>query len=197
VTQANRDVWRTARTLGELGELIAQWLEGRLDWSPWQRKPDPETGEITAALAALNRMGFATTHSQPGGGPDEGGWAQRAAVSGFATWELAELFEAATCMTDIVIATFETLIHVPCSIPITIWPEEVASDPDRIGVSPAYTWEGGGAGGIETLEAYEELHPEMVDVLARSAHVVLIDPSWGRKDLLWRVLEEVTPPAEV
>ena len=82
--------WAEARTLLEVGELTAQWLEGRIPKSPWYRgAPDPETTEIVPVLAALNRIGFVTTMSQPGRGLSEE-YAQRAEVSGYAAgnWQI-------------------------------------------------------------------------------------------------------------
>src|ERR1700733_7453959 len=77
--------WAEVRTLADLGGLTAQWLEGSLRGeSPWYGgEPDSETFEIGSTLAALNRIGFVTTNSQPAGGPaPDWSWAQRAAVSG-------------------------------------------------------------------------------------------------------------------
>ena len=51
-------LWMEARTLADLGELMAQWLEGRIRYQPgYGGPPDPETTDLIADLAALNRAG--------------------------------------------------------------------------------------------------------------------------------------------
>src|SRR5690242_11209625 len=79
----DRARWHAARTLADLGELTAQWFEGRLRWSPAYPEPEPETRPLVPVLAAANRAGFVTAHSQPAEPRDEHGCAQRAAVSGY------------------------------------------------------------------------------------------------------------------
>jgi hypothetical protein len=192
--------WAGARTLLEVGELTAQWLEGRIPKSPWYGgEPDPETTEVVPVLAALNRIGFVTTESQPGKDPSEG-YAQRAEVSGYVSRELADHLEAATCMTDLVFMKLPAT-DVRASIPITIETQGVASDfRTRSPVSPAYSF-AGSSSSIEELRflysegpadlGYPSLSDEAIAVMADSARVTLIDPVWGRRELLWTVLGEV------
>lgn len=86
---ADRRAWRSAQTVADLGELMAQWLEGTLaSWPGYQPNygPDEETAPLVPTLAALNRAGFLTVGSQPGDagtGFDGKLWEQRAAVEGF------------------------------------------------------------------------------------------------------------------
>lgn len=89
MSRADRHRWRQSRTLLDLGELTAQWLERSITSHPAIRPghgPDPETTELVPALAALNRAGFVTLGSQPGAsnGFDEDGryWEQTEAVQG-------------------------------------------------------------------------------------------------------------------
>ncbi|GAB2717317.1 DUF6919 domain-containing protein [Kitasatospora kifunensis] len=92
MSRADRRRWRSAASLAELGELTAQWLEGRIEsragYAPGFG-PDAETTEyprLVEALAACNRRGFVTECSQPGlveVGTDGNWWHQRAAVGGF------------------------------------------------------------------------------------------------------------------
>ncbi|MFD7590666.1 DUF6919 domain-containing protein [Kitasatospora sp. NPDC059811] len=86
--------WRAARTAADLGELTAQWLEGRIKSHPAlipAAGPDEETTgtpELFATLLLANRCGYVTDFSQPGCrdvGADGQWWSQIAAVSGFVT----------------------------------------------------------------------------------------------------------------
>jgi len=75
--------WAAAVTLEQLGDLVAQWLEGRISSAPFnavEGPPDSETGPLVPVLAQLNRSGFVTEDSQPG--EIDGDWAQRAFVTG-------------------------------------------------------------------------------------------------------------------
>lgn len=75
-----------ARTLADLGELTARWLEGKIKSLPTVIPgygPDEETTKLIPVLAAVNRAGYVTDFSQPG--EAERRWTQRAAVSGFAS----------------------------------------------------------------------------------------------------------------
>ncbi|WP_371503551.1 hypothetical protein OG871_39865 (plasmid) [Kitasatospora sp. NBC_00374] len=92
MNRTDRQAWRSAATLADLGELTAQWLEGTRASRPGYVPgygPDPETTDtpgLVRALALANRSGYVTDASQPGEhGPDQDQdwWAQRAAVSGF------------------------------------------------------------------------------------------------------------------
>jgi hypothetical protein len=84
----SRNPWARARTLADLGELTARWLEGDADLEhpDYPDGPDPETSPLIPVLAAANRVGIVTTDSQPGDAPSPGFdgaiWAQRPAVLG-------------------------------------------------------------------------------------------------------------------
>ena len=67
--RTDRKRWASARTPADVGELTAQWLEGRIASQPGYAPgcgPDPETADLTGVLAACNRAGFITDTSQPG-----------------------------------------------------------------------------------------------------------------------------------
>jgi hypothetical protein len=180
--------WAAARSLGELGELVAQWLEGRLSSVPTQvgeGGPDLETKALIGTLAAFNRAGFVTEHSQPAE-PPQGGSAQRACVHGFCAKETAETIAAACLATDLV-----CLVYLPGGgegpyVPVTI-------DKGR-----AFTW---GAMPVEPEHvAYtwgRTCSPEAVATLIDAWQVCVIDPIWGRNDVLWSTLETALagPPA--
>jgi hypothetical protein len=91
MSRADRHRWAGARTVADLGELMALWLEGEIGSRPGYAArygPDPETAELVPLLAALCRTGLITTCSQPGltgFGVDGQWWQQRAAVELVAT----------------------------------------------------------------------------------------------------------------
>lgn len=99
----NRDdlkTWQAARTLDDLGELTALWIEGKIGSQPaYHGTTDIESPEMVPVLAALNRVGYMTIQSQQGfDGPGYDGalWVQRAAVEGFASHEIAQrIFDTA------------------------------------------------------------------------------------------------------
>ncbi|MFE7934325.1 DUF6919 domain-containing protein [Streptomyces sp. NPDC057456] len=83
---SDRRRWRSARTIADLGELMALWLEGEMASRPGYQPrcgPDEETKHLVPTLAVLCRSGYVTTCSQPGlvgTGVDGLWWEQRAAV---------------------------------------------------------------------------------------------------------------------
>jgi hypothetical protein len=90
LTRADRRRWAAARTLNDLAELTAQWLEGRIASQPgYYGRCDVDEDEapgLTDTLIRLNRAGFLTDNSQAGyDGPGYDGrrWRQLAAVTGF------------------------------------------------------------------------------------------------------------------
>jgi|GEM_PF-1429511 len=86
MSRADRRRWKSARTVADLGELMALWLEGEIASRPGYQPrfgPDEETGHLVPTLAALCRAGYVTTCSQPGfagTGADGLWWEQCAAV---------------------------------------------------------------------------------------------------------------------
>lgn len=77
--------WRDTRTIADLGQTMALWLEGRIpSWPGYdgpfgQEEPDGAR-HLVPTLIALNRAGFVTTNSQPGTADRFG--RQRACVEG-------------------------------------------------------------------------------------------------------------------
>src|ERR1043165_4856579 len=77
--------WNQAVTFEDLCNLTVAWLKGAIDYVPGNGgPPDPETDELKDFLIDLNQKGFLTTFSQPAEVLTENGFAQRAAVDGFA-----------------------------------------------------------------------------------------------------------------
>jgi hypothetical protein len=89
--RSDRKIWATARRTTDLGDLMARWLEGKIDSRPGYNPrtgPDDETRHLVPVLARLCRAGYITTCSQPGlngSGMDGEWWEQRAAVTGVVT----------------------------------------------------------------------------------------------------------------
>ena len=183
--------WRAARTLAGLGELTAQWLEGKIASIPTVVPgygPDEETADLIPVLAACNRAGYVTTVSQPGEKPARGYdgrlWTQRAAVGGFAGADAVAALRACAAGTPLIV-----LAGRPASqhglrpgnrIPVTL-----AGDQEN-------TWFGYhlDRAAIEDDQAgYGICHPAAVKALCTAWQVTIIDPEWGRNDVLWPVLE--------
>lgn len=96
MNRAGPSAWSWCRSLAELGEMTARWLEGSAPWQPGYSDcgPAPETEPLVPVLAAANRAGFLTAGSQPGDiTTDARGlrWVQAAAVTGFASPRDADL----------------------------------------------------------------------------------------------------------
>jgi hypothetical protein len=91
MSRSDRRAWQSARTLADLGHLMADWLEGGIaSWPGYAPNwgPDDETTDLVPTLAALCRTGFVTTGSQPGDtGPGVDGrmYEQRSVVDGLVT----------------------------------------------------------------------------------------------------------------
>lgn len=81
---SGNDRWGKVRSLDELRDLMVEFIEGKVTETPWHLGPlEPESTEIRDHLREINRHGFVTDNSQPGGIYTEG--KQRAYVSGIVT----------------------------------------------------------------------------------------------------------------
>jgi hypothetical protein len=172
--------WHAARTLADLGELTAQWLEGHLEQTPTHTAPpDPETGPLLTLLAAVNRAGFVTHQSQPAYRLDENGSAQRANVSGYADNSAFARLMTAAADADLIITAARA------SIPESFGPFFTIT----LDYGEEFTWDGI-AFDQATMEAsYEyDCHPAAIEALCQAWQVTLIDPQWGRDAKLWAVL---------
>ena len=176
ITSAH-EAWREARTLAEVAELTALWLEGQLNYHPaYGNGPDNETAPLVAALAAFNRAGFLTEFSQPG---EAGSWgAQRAAVSGFCDEGVADLLYEVSTTSDLIVLCFRAgaLFHGQ-QAPVTRDSEGIAA-----------TW-AGAPSDVEYLDTcYGHAGPQLVEMLSACWQVTVIDAQWGRDDLLWHTI---------
>lgn len=180
--------WSTARTLNEIGELTARWLEGAEPHQPgYDGGPHPETTSLIPLLAAANRAGFVTQFSQPGGRWSRrllSVWEQRAAVSGFCTQETwRQLF---------VHQTSPPLEHPPPRTLVSIAARPGASD-DQERVAMIRTGRirrhpqilaGDALPPDELRELYTELGPVYLSedglaALTSAYQVTLYDSQWG------------------
>lgn len=191
MSRQDRDRWASARTLADLGELTARWLEGTVASQPGYCGPsDIEDPALVPLLATLNRSGFVTTGSQIGECGD--GWEQRAAVEGFASRLTAQtLAEAADC------AGMIAVLHPAGSLPR--WRYRYGKSVTVARVNGEHCT----AFGVQVSRChirsphlgYGICHPDAVRDLCSACQVTLIDPDWGRPDALWTALAgAVTAP---
>ena len=185
MNRADRKRWAAARTLADLGELTALWLEGGIASQPGYAPgcgPDPETAALIGVLAACNRAGFLTDASQPGEsspGFDGAWWDQRAAVSGFASAGTV----ARLC--PVIGARLRIQVHdaprrrfcYRTAIPVTL----------REG--QPYTRFGAGLPRRFLRGSYGECSRSAVREVCAAKQVTIVDPEPGRNDRLWPALE--------
>lgn len=188
--------WARATTLGELGELTAQWLEQRLAFHPCgYDEPAPETHDLIPDLAALNRAGFVTQTSQPGTiDPCTDGtvWRQRAAVSGY----LADPEMLKPIISKAEDAGLWLVAHSPAADRAAILTIGSAKDgPARNGRVPvttrddrSCTWFGHRPTKGEIRRTFTGCHRVAIRALTGSLQVTVVDPEWGRPDRLWAAL---------
>lgn len=176
----HRHLWRTARTLEDLGELTARWLEGSVTYLPayYSTGPAEETGPLVPTLATLNRAGYFTTDSQPGD-PLTGGYGQRAFVTGFCDEALLARIETLILGTDLIAVTTPPGCDNPTQITVTI-----------DGDSP-FTWTGSSLDEDNIRHYYSADCPDAVHTLLNAWQVAVLDPVWGREDLLWGRLDRL------
>lgn len=191
----DRAEWGSARTLGDLGELTARWLEGGIGLQPGYCGPsDIEDPALVPVLARLNRAGFVTTGSQPafdGPGYEGAHWQQRAAVEGFAAAGVALPLCVAAREAGLTV-----IVHDPAGLPR--W---------RYGYGKSVTvtrraGEHHTGFGVQLPRrhirdahiGYGICHPGAVDALCGAWQVTVIDPEWGRNDRLWDVVAAAVCP---
>ncbi|MDR6414812.1 DUF6919 domain-containing protein [Pseudarthrobacter sulfonivorans] len=171
----DKGAWRQATTLEAAGELTARWLEGHSEYqaATFTVRYDDETEPIAAELAALNRNGLFTKESQPGLRSDA--TAQRAYVTGFCNADVAAELLALSTRTELV-----TVAHAPgeasnAAIPVTLDGDEVVtvlgSSENPVDEEQIQDWA-------------DETNETLALLLADSWYVEILDPAWGRNDVL-------------
>lgn len=175
---SDKKLWREARTLTEVGELTALWLEGRISHHPGYGGggPDLETRDIARHLAAACRAGYVTSQSQPGTDDRQ----QRAAVEGFATPDTALRLQQAARR-----AGLEVVVH-------TSAPRWKCGHSDLIDVIDYGNGRRGqfGVNLSRGVVAAQADTPEAVEALLACHQVTIVDRVWGRNTVLWRTLSD-------
>lgn len=179
-------IWRDARSIGDLGGAMAGWLEGRIAAHPGcSAGPDDETLPLVPVLARLNRRGYVTTMSQPGylGMAEDGRpWEQRACVEGWIATDdpllLRTVRAARAAGLFVTVHGAGRSVGPRKGLTVSRW----GGDP-RLGVGGRYgrlrrrsEWRGAGR------RARRQLAREGVAM-------AVVDPVWGRDDVLWSVLD--------
>ena len=165
--RADRKLWAEARTLADLGQLTACWLEGRIGSQPGYTPncgPDEETRELMPQLAAANRAGYLTWNSQPGSdGPGFDGrrWQQRAAVCGFAEPAVADLIRRAASRHGCRVIEDE---RMPCTM---------------VG-GQDFTWFGGCLPARDLRNIWSGVvHRDACRAIERARQITVVCPDWG------------------
>lgn len=187
--------WDQVVTIREAGELTARWLEGTMSYHPGYPDPDPETQEITPALVTLNRNGFFTISSQPGHGPKRGydgnWWWRRAGVKGFGasgpSWY--QVYRTAKDAGLIWISHkkagwhyfYRGAVDVTISVPYEGEPSESDTYYRHIMFGARLS--------RKTIDTeIMDGHPQAQMMLYHTPQFTIIDPVWGRKDYLWKIV---------
>lgn len=188
--------WRAARTLTDLAELTAQWIEGTIPWQPaYCGTTDIDTPRMAEVLAQVNRAGFMTVQSQEaadGPGFDGAHWRQRAAVYGYATEEI----------TDRICQQAPAGFHV-----IAYDPADLARWRNYWGNAVTITWRDGEDytefGGHVCRRSICDPHTGwgLLDraaqlAVCRAWQLTVIDLQAGRQDLLWDFLADISKQGE-
>lgn len=183
--QQDRALWAQARTLEDLGYLMAESLAGELLWAPggYEDGPDPETTPILNELVWANRHGFLTTDSQPGftNRPAYDGrpCAQRAAVQGFMNpgRALNRLIDKATKRgLRVFVYPRGTPEWKSDNMTVTVWDGE------------PYTWFGHHVDPANLRVQWEGIGLEAFRSLTLATQLTIVDKRYGDHPDLWRLI---------
>lgn len=186
MNRTDRLRWASARTVADLGDLMALWLEGDIKSRPGYKAncgPADETTNLIPVLAACNRAGYITDGSQPGfAGPGYDGahWTQHAAVMGFASPEVtARLRTAEAAGLTVLVQEASWRLSWRHAIPVTY----------REGCE--HTWFGTRLSRCHISDSwtgYGMCSTTATDALCAAYQVTVVDPVAGRNDRLWPAL---------
>ena len=158
-------LWRSARDMAGLGELVIGGLRGDPEWTPAHGGgPDPETIPLIPYLEVLNRGGFITDCSQRA--ESDGSFTWNTWVHGFAADDVLARLRGAVAGTPLTLKACRGDVH-DCRhhrLPIPFCPRNVATS----------YWAGA--------------CPEVSADLWRTWWVRVEDPQPGRNDLMWPAL---------
>ncbi|MFD8992285.1 DUF6919 domain-containing protein [Streptomyces goshikiensis] len=189
MSRADKRRWRSAENLPDLGHLVASWLIGDLaslvGYQP-NCGPDEETQHLIPVLVAVNRLGFVTDSSQPGfagTGHDNHWWEQRAAVSGLVDDpELRDRLVAAAEVAGLTVVQHDMRPRRHAEgVPVT---RRLGTVHTRFGrFLPVRD--------LRTVWQPEIIGRRAFEQVTTAWQVTLIDPQWGRDEVLWEALAEV------
>lgn len=186
--------WAHTRTLTDLGELTAQWLEGGIPTRPgYHGRPAEETLPLIPTLAAANRAGYLTDCSQPGfdgAGYDGVRWQQRPAVEGF-------VGDGRTA-THLAAAAGRAGLYA-CSQPASRWRCRYDSAVTVTRWLSAGGWEPLTGFGVqlsrrELASIYDGCGRAAMQAVQGAWQVTLIDLEWGPGRRLWELLDQWASP---
>lgn len=175
--------WSQAASLTELGQLTADWLEGRLSGELpgyLDTTTEPETRHLIPVLAAANRAGYVTTNSQPG--DDDKRYRQRAGVDGYvADQALLRRITDEARRAGITVIVEKSGAHTR-GLAVTQKNRRLAGWTDCTWFGHSYSrrervasdWHGVGAAAVREAD--------------RAVYLTLVDEAWGRDDRLWAAL---------
>lgn len=188
IKRRERKLWASAETLEDLGDLMAMWLEGDLRSRPgYYGKTDLDTAELTELCAALCRAGVVTVQSGPGmqWHDDLAGFGRsRICVEAFTDEGGLTGLRTACDGTDLMVVAHRTPARRLLGrtdgpdIPLVQWDYRTVGtlchpiDRSYVGTM----WDG--------------ISREAFAVVVDGWQVAVIDPQWGRSELLLAVLGE-------
>lgn len=176
--------WSACHTLADLAKVTTQWLQGEVRYFPGHNDPSEppleETKDLIKILVSLNQAGYVTTNSQPGQSMTRDGNAQRAFVRGYCTEDTFKRIDAAIYGTELIALPRPPGMYHLCPVPVT-----------TVG-GKNFTWGGMSSGESEAIarEFGGVLNETMLATLAGSWLVDVLDPVWGRTNLLWSKLKK-------
>ncbi|AWZ06878.1 MULTISPECIES: hypothetical protein [unclassified Streptomyces] len=195
MSRADRRLWRSADSLQDLGDRVALWLTGAVaSQAGYQPRygPDPETAHLIPVLARLNRSGLITDCSQPGietTEPDGTHWSQRAAVTGLGA-DTGLLRRLALSARD---AGLWGIVHTAAT---------PGAGRDGVIVTTVdgepYTQFGAHMDRqvLETIWPPNQIGPGAHEGVLSSWQLTIVDPQYGRDDVLWPFLSEICDDVE-
>lgn len=172
--------WREAATVGDVLDLSARWLEGRAEFHPafGVRRGD-HLGRLSRPLAGAARAGWLVQDYQPGVSTSEA--EQRAYLVGYASRDLSTWIRNVAL--DLGLAVDVRASHMTA---------RPAVDVARCGPRVVARIGGRRTGDDLSYYASAGVSPAVLDDIARWPLVTVVDPEWGRADLVPALLQRLT-----
>lgn len=177
--------WSDARTLADLGELMAKWIEADLQTRPGYHGPsDLDTAELEVLCGDLCRSGYVTENSQAADEWDDRGTVMqaRAWITGFAGDDTLARLRAACEGTDLMVFAYRTP-------PRRWWPQRRRSIEDSVPIVANalgldYALVEGPFSRSDVRTMWDGVSGEALDAVLDAWQVTVLDPRWCRNDLL-------------